>query len=292
MPASPNQPYDMKKVIAAVVDNGDYFEVHRHWAMSITCGFARMDGRVVGIVGTSRPSWPASSTSTRRRRPRASSGSATRSTSPPHLRRRPRLHAGDRSGVRGHHPPRGQAPLRLLRVDRAPDPDHHPQGLRRRLRRHELQVDRRRPGLRLAVGGTGGHGPQRRRRDRLPPRTGRGAGPGQPAGRAHRRVHRALRQSLHRGGTGLHRRRHLAGRHPGHHLPEPGDPLLQARGAPPPQARQRARCESPPTPRRPTAGPWRSARGPSPAPRSWRRSRRRRSWYGPGRPPRRAESGA
>jgi acetyl-CoA carboxylase carboxyltransferase component len=41
----------MKKVIAAVVDNGDYFEVHRHWAMSITCGFARMDGRVVGIVG-------------------------------------------------------------------------------------------------------------------------------------------------------------------------------------------------------------------------------------------------
>ena len=51
MPASPNQPYDMKKVIAAVVDDGDYFEVHRHWAMSITCGFARIDGRVVGIVG-------------------------------------------------------------------------------------------------------------------------------------------------------------------------------------------------------------------------------------------------
>src|SRR5450631_595845 len=51
MPSSPNQPYDMKRVIAAVVDDGDYFEVHRHWAMSITCGFARMGGRVVGIVG-------------------------------------------------------------------------------------------------------------------------------------------------------------------------------------------------------------------------------------------------
>jgi len=51
LPTSPNQPYDMKKVIAAVVDDGDYLEVHRHWAMSITCGFARMDGRVVGIVG-------------------------------------------------------------------------------------------------------------------------------------------------------------------------------------------------------------------------------------------------
>jgi acetyl-CoA carboxylase carboxyltransferase component len=51
MPASPNLPYDMKKVIAAVVDDGDYLEVHAHWAMSITCGYARVDGRVVGIVG-------------------------------------------------------------------------------------------------------------------------------------------------------------------------------------------------------------------------------------------------
>jgi len=51
MPSSPNQPYDMKKVISAVVDDGDYLEIHSHWAMSITCGFARIDGRVVGIVG-------------------------------------------------------------------------------------------------------------------------------------------------------------------------------------------------------------------------------------------------
>ena len=51
LPTSPNQPYDMKRIIAAVVDDGEYFEVHSHWAMSITCGFARMDGRVVGIVG-------------------------------------------------------------------------------------------------------------------------------------------------------------------------------------------------------------------------------------------------
>jgi acetyl-CoA carboxylase carboxyltransferase component len=51
MPASPNLPYDMTKVIAAVVDDGEYLEVHSHWAMSITCGFARIDGRVVGIVG-------------------------------------------------------------------------------------------------------------------------------------------------------------------------------------------------------------------------------------------------
>ena len=51
MPASPNQPYDMKRVITAVVDDGEYLEVHAHWAMSITCGYARIGGRVVGIVG-------------------------------------------------------------------------------------------------------------------------------------------------------------------------------------------------------------------------------------------------
>jgi acetyl-CoA carboxylase carboxyltransferase component len=51
MPTSPNQPYDMKRVIAAVVDEGEYFEYSPHWAMNITCGFARIDGHVVGVVG-------------------------------------------------------------------------------------------------------------------------------------------------------------------------------------------------------------------------------------------------
>jgi acetyl-CoA carboxylase carboxyltransferase component len=51
LPASPNLPYDMHKVIAAVVDDGDFFEYFAHWAKSILCGFARIDGRPVGIVG-------------------------------------------------------------------------------------------------------------------------------------------------------------------------------------------------------------------------------------------------
>jgi acetyl-CoA carboxylase carboxyltransferase component len=51
MPASANQPYDMKKVIEIVVDDGDYFEYFPNWAQSITCGFARLDGHPVGIVG-------------------------------------------------------------------------------------------------------------------------------------------------------------------------------------------------------------------------------------------------
>ncbi len=51
VPDSPNQPYDMKKVIEAVVDDGEFFEVNHHWAMNLVCGFARIDGRSVGIVG-------------------------------------------------------------------------------------------------------------------------------------------------------------------------------------------------------------------------------------------------
>ncbi len=50
VPDRPNQPYDMKRVIAAVVDDGEYLEYFPHFAMNLTCGFARLDGRVVGIV--------------------------------------------------------------------------------------------------------------------------------------------------------------------------------------------------------------------------------------------------
>ncbi|MCU0309866.1 MAG: acyl-CoA carboxylase subunit beta [Acidimicrobiales bacterium] len=51
MPASPNIPYDMKKVIESVVDDGDFFEYFPRWAGSIVCGFARVDGQPVGVVG-------------------------------------------------------------------------------------------------------------------------------------------------------------------------------------------------------------------------------------------------
>ncbi|MCU0271864.1 MAG: acyl-CoA carboxylase subunit beta [Acidimicrobiales bacterium] len=51
IPESPNVPYDMKKVIAAIVDDGDFIEYHAGWARSIVCGFARLGGQSVGIVG-------------------------------------------------------------------------------------------------------------------------------------------------------------------------------------------------------------------------------------------------
>jgi acetyl-CoA carboxylase carboxyltransferase component len=51
LPESANQPYDMRKVVASVVDDGEYLEVSASWAGQITCGFARIDGHAVGIVG-------------------------------------------------------------------------------------------------------------------------------------------------------------------------------------------------------------------------------------------------
>jgi acetyl-CoA carboxylase carboxyltransferase component len=44
-------PYDMHKVISAVVDDGEFYEYFPHWARSIICGFSRIDGRTVGVVG-------------------------------------------------------------------------------------------------------------------------------------------------------------------------------------------------------------------------------------------------
>jgi propionyl-CoA carboxylase beta chain len=51
VPDSPNKPYDMRDVIRYVVDDGEFFEVHEHYARNIVCGFARLNGYAVGVVG-------------------------------------------------------------------------------------------------------------------------------------------------------------------------------------------------------------------------------------------------
>ena len=50
IPDNANQPYEMKEVIHRIVDRDSFLEVHRHYAQNIIVGFARLDGRVVGIV--------------------------------------------------------------------------------------------------------------------------------------------------------------------------------------------------------------------------------------------------
>src|SRR2546427_1646021 len=50
VPEQSNLPYEMKDVIHAVVDDGYFFEVQEHYAKNIVVGFARLNGRSVGIV--------------------------------------------------------------------------------------------------------------------------------------------------------------------------------------------------------------------------------------------------
>ena len=50
IPDNPNAPYNMKDVIRSIVDNGEFYEVHQHFATNIITCFARFDGRSVGII--------------------------------------------------------------------------------------------------------------------------------------------------------------------------------------------------------------------------------------------------
>ena len=51
IPDAPTKPYDMRDVIHRVFDDGEFLEVHERWAENIVCGFARLGGHPVGVVG-------------------------------------------------------------------------------------------------------------------------------------------------------------------------------------------------------------------------------------------------
>src|ERR671923_1832068 len=51
VPDEPTKPYDMRGIIDRIVDDGEFLEVHELWAENIVCGFARLGGHSVGIVG-------------------------------------------------------------------------------------------------------------------------------------------------------------------------------------------------------------------------------------------------
>ncbi|MFI0421579.1 acyl-CoA carboxylase subunit beta [Spongiactinospora sp. 9N601] len=52
VPADPSRAYDMREVIEEIVDHGDFMEVHAAWATNVICAFARLGGRVAGIVAS------------------------------------------------------------------------------------------------------------------------------------------------------------------------------------------------------------------------------------------------
>ncbi len=51
VPDNPNKPYDMRDVVHLIVDDGEFFEVHEHFARNIIVGFSRLNGRPIGVVG-------------------------------------------------------------------------------------------------------------------------------------------------------------------------------------------------------------------------------------------------
>jgi propionyl-CoA carboxylase beta chain len=51
VPDNPNKPYDMRDVVRLIVDDGEFLEVHEHFATNIICGFSRLNGHTVGVVG-------------------------------------------------------------------------------------------------------------------------------------------------------------------------------------------------------------------------------------------------
>jgi propionyl-CoA carboxylase beta chain len=51
VPDTANKPYDMRDVVRYIVDDGEFFEVHEHYAQNIICGFSRLNGYAIGVVG-------------------------------------------------------------------------------------------------------------------------------------------------------------------------------------------------------------------------------------------------
>ena len=50
VPADENEPFDVKELIDALVDADSFLEVHARWAKELVVGYARLDGRVIGVV--------------------------------------------------------------------------------------------------------------------------------------------------------------------------------------------------------------------------------------------------
>ena len=171
VPDDPQKPYDMREVISRIVDDGEFFEVHEHFAQNIVCGFSRLDGHPIGVVGN-QPKHLAGVLDIE------SSEKAARFVRTCDAFNVPLLTFTD---VPGFLPGTSQEWGGIIRhgakllyaFTEATVPEahrRHPQGLRRRLRRHELQAHAGRLQLRLADRGGRGDGAGGRGQHHLPAR--------------------------------------------------------------------------------------------------------------------------
>ncbi len=168
LPDSPRKAYDMYKLIAAVVDHGDYLDIKPRFARSIITCLARVGGQPVGIVAN-QPSHlggilDIDSADKAARFIQVCDAFNVPLDLPPG---RARLHGRLQGGARRHHPARRQDAPRDVRRHRAQGHRGGAQGLRRRLLRHVRPRLRARPHRRLAHrrdqrDGPRGHGRHRR----------------------------------------------------------------------------------------------------------------------------------
>ena len=158
-PTDPQVPYDIKDIIHRVVDEGEFFEIHEHWAeehRDRLCAHGwqkRGDrGQSAGLSG---------------RVPRHQlfgEGRAIRAIlrrvqhSDSHLRRRSWISARNRAGVRRHHPARREAAVCVRGGNGSEDHRDHAQGLRRRLLRDGIEAPADGRELRLSDGRDRGDG--------------------------------------------------------------------------------------------------------------------------------------
>jgi propionyl-CoA carboxylase beta chain len=169
VPVEPNKPYDIKKVIRAVVDDGDLLEIHERYAQNIVVGFARIGGRSVGVVAN-QPAFLAGCLDIKASIKAARFVRFCDCFNIPLVTfvDVPRVSARHRPRVRRHHHARREAAVRVRRGHRAEDHGHHPQGVRRRIRRHGVEAHPRRLQHRVPHGGDRRDGPGRGGQHRLP----------------------------------------------------------------------------------------------------------------------------
>ena len=178
VPDAARASYDVRTVLADVLDAGSLLEVRARYASNMVTGLRPPRRPAGGHHGQPAPC--AGRDARHRGLPQGGPlRAALRRLQPadPHLRRHARLRAGEGPRVAGHDPPRRRAGPRLRRRHRAPHLPGAAQGLRRRLHRHGLPGARQRRLLRLARRRDRRDGLQGRRADPLRQAAGRHRGP-------------------------------------------------------------------------------------------------------------------
>ena len=116
VPADPRKVYDVRDVIARVVDGGDLLEIQPRWARNLVTGFARLEGRAVGVIAN-QPRWLGGVLDADVRPEGRALRAHLRHVQPAaaRVRRHAGLPAGIGPGAGGRHPPRRHAAARVRR---------------------------------------------------------------------------------------------------------------------------------------------------------------------------------